>query len=395
MKKNNDRIKRWLNCSFIVLIIVFLVINAVRAIGYPKDMNYYENRYSEKIAPFSLSSYLDTSYQDQFENGMMDQVIFSQRYKKAYNTISSYYLQQVMKPILKKNPERYISYMGKQIFGGDYITYYIRQLEDMTSQLDEKIDNYNSYYEKMPELDFYLYYIEKDTDINFETNKKTGVYEYMQERLLFPKTQTSKFKIDNFEEFSSYFYKTDHHWNYKGAYLAYTEILELLGVTDSVMLPQGTEEISYTFSGSKAAGTGAAAFREHFVAYRFEYPDMKIQIDGEEVADYGNQDAYFEHEMSDISYGKFYGGDDGEIIFDLEQPEKENILLIGESYDNAILKLVASHFNRTYSVDLRNYESELGKEFSFMEYVREHDISKVLLIGNVDYFVMDKFMLED
>ena len=71
----------------------------------------------------------------------------------------------------------------------------------------------------------------------------------------------------------------------------------------------------------------------------------------------------------------------------------DNILIIGESYDNAILKLLASQFNKTYSVDLRDFERDLGKPFSFDKYVRENEIDKVLFIGNYGFFVQDEFIV--
>ena len=105
--------------------------------------------------------------------------------------------------------------------------------------------------------------------------------------------------------------------------------------------------------------------------------------------------AFLDRSRQDVSYGEFYGDDAGEIILDTGHVEKENILLIGESYDNAILKLLASHFNHTHSVDLRNYRALLGKDFQLSSYLEENHITKVLLIGNVDYFVMDEFRLGD
>ena len=70
-------------------------------------------------------------------------------------------------------------------------------------------------------------------------------------------------------------------------------------------------------------------------------------------------------------------------------------MVIGESYDNAILKLLASHFEKTFSIDLRNYERTFGSKFQFSQYVKDNNVDKVLLIGNIDYFTMDEFMLED
>ena len=63
--------------------------------------------------------------------------------------------------------------------------------------------------------------------------------------------------------------------------------------------------------------------------------------------------------------------------------------------DNAILKLLASHFDRTYSVDLRYYRNYMGSGFSLSDYLRRNNITKVLLIGNVDYYISPDFALEN
>ena len=42
--------------------------------------------------------------------------------------------------------------------------------------LEKKVKNYNQIIEENKGTNFYLYYIEKDTDINFENNKKLNAY---------------------------------------------------------------------------------------------------------------------------------------------------------------------------------------------------------------------------
>jgi len=120
---------------------------------------------------------------------------------------------------------------------------------------------------------------------------------------------------------------------------------------------------------------------------------MTVTRNGEPAGDYGRQDAV-PGELA-LSYGAFYGGDDGEIIFDTGRTDRGNLLVIGESYDNAILKLLASHFDRTYSVDLRYYRNYMGSDFSLGDYLRRNNITKVLLIGNVDYYISPDFALEN
>lgn len=202
-----------------------------------------------------------------------------------------------------------------------------------------------------------------------------------------------KYEINSFEEFKDKFYKTDHHWNYKGSYLAYTQLVKIL-TNDEPLKYKDKVCLNNNFSGSKANFSGATHFyKEEFCAYEFKFPNYDIYINGEK-SDYGNQEYHINNPKKDVSYGSFYGYDDGEIIFDNHDNSKENILIVGESYDNAILKLLASHFNKTYSIDLRNYERENNKKFNYLEYLNDNNIDKVLLIGNKDYFAMSEFNLE-
>ena len=55
--------------------------------------------------------------------------------------------------------------------------------------------------------------------------------------------------------------------------------------------------------------------------------------------------------------------------------------MIGDSYDNAILKLLASHFGKTCSIDLRYYLT--GEDgFDIAAYIRRHEIGQVLVVGS-------------
>ena len=386
--------KKIVNRVFVIIILAVLTIGLLKTTFLPKSINTYENRYANKISPFSISSYLKSSYQTHVENALMDQISFAEYSKKEYNYANNKLLFQFMPYVFKACPNKYVSFMSLHVFGGDYLTYYTDNLSEITGNLNSKIDNLNQAIAKTPNAQFYLYYIEKDTDINFETGKKVCAFEYIKNRIHLPDKQMAKFSVDSFDQFKKYFYKTDHHWKYTGSYLAYTKIMAMLGQTDCLK-PVETVALPYTFSGSKAASIGASnIFSEQFTAYRFNYPPMDISINGTPAADYGKQKEYFAGTPKTISYGDFYGGDDGEIIFDAHAPEKDNILVVGESYDNAVLKLIASHYNRTYSIDLRYYAAENGKSFNFSQYIASHNIKKVLLIGNIDYYTMKEFMLK-
>ncbi len=395
-KKKTGIIKKIPNLFFICIIITVLALGLVRTIFFPTDINYYENRYAEKIISPSLSTIGDQSFQNSIENALSDQIPKSQTLKKGYNILTTAYMNAVVSPMLEQNADKYIDYMGLKIFGGDQFVYDYRYLDVVQPALDNKAVNYNEIFINYPDTEFYVYYIEKDTDINFETNAKVGASEYILGELKLPEKNKGTFKIDDYSQFREYFYRTDHHWNYKGSYAAYKELIDLLRIEDEPLMPKEEKVVSSGFAGSKSASAGSKIFTEDFIAYEFDYPEMEITLNGEKSDEYGAEVRFFNGEKLDaVTYGAFYGSDGGENIFDTGRPELENILIVGESYDNAILKLLASHYNITFSIDLRNYEHYFGKAFNIGDYIEDHDISKVLLIGNIDFFTMEEFMLEN
>lgn len=381
---------------FIAIVLLFVTAGLVTALFYPKEINEYENRYAEKFERLTLKSYMDKTFQDSMEAALSDRVNFAEGMKKSYNDAKGLFIRSAMEAGQDKNSEtvQYIK-VGDVNVIGDNIVYSHTLFDWIDEALDKRVALYNELYKNYPEIEFYLYYIEKDTDINFETGEKTGVFEYLYENLDFKKENMDAFKINSFEEFKAYFYKTDHHWQEDGAHKGYEEVLKLLSPSETPLQKGEKELVASSFAGSKAVGD-TAGYREEFWAYRYETPPMTTIFNGEEWAHYGLRDEFMNgEEPAELTYDFFYGTDAGEVIFDTGNTEKDNVLIIGESYDNAILKLLGGHFNRVYSVDLRNYEYFMGKEFRFREYVREHDIDKVLFIGNVDFITLDTFDVEE
>ena len=388
--------KKALNKCLIILVFAFLLCSLVKALIRPKSINYYENRPANQFPILTTAGCLDSSFQDELEAALSDQVLMAQRLEYTYHSISSNFLEHSVLKLAESYPDHYVNFRGMDLFGGNYITFSTIPLDCITNALDQKIANYNQVFAANPELQFYVYYIEKDTDIDFATGQLSGISDYVLGGLQLPEAQKAVFQVRSFEQFRNQFFRTDHHWNCQGSYSAYLQVLNMLGKEDP-LYPLGTQLLASDFCGSKATVSGAVnIFQEDFYAHQYEFPPMQITIDGEPAEDYGRQNrAWNTTANGAISYGGYYGGDNGEVVFRTEKSDAGNLLVIGESYDNAILKLLASSYHNTYSIDLRYYESSIGHPFRFSEYASEHDIDTVLLIGNVDYYTMSDFLLED
>ncbi len=397
VKAKGEKAKRWMNRLFVLAIFVFLTAGLVRTIFFPKDINEYENRYAEKMPAFSVSGYMDGSFQDGVDMSLMDQVHLAQPMKGLYHQAKNRYLLGVLEGVTKLaelNKNRYTSFEGVCLYGDGNIVSWTRSLSKEQEALDRKIAALNGTFAKHPELAFYTYYIQKDTDLNFETGEQSGMSDYLMQRLDLPEGQKKVYSVNSFSDFAEKFYQTDTHWNHIGSYEGYCQLYDFLGCEGERLRPTGEARlVSDAFSGVKASTVGAdSIFTEPFFAFPYAFPPMTVTINGASAADYGNQSAFLAGTAEiPITYGNFYGGDNGETVLTTGTQGRGNLLVIGESFDNAVLKLLASHYDTLYSVDLRYYQHSMGKEFDLSSYTKEHGISTVLLIGNLDYFVQDTF----
>ena len=244
-------------------------------------------------------------------------------------------------------------------------------------KLKEVIDN---------KAELYFYVVNDAKTFDFSKNELT--YDIPK---IINSDNVDAFTYKNFDEYSNLFYKTDHHWNHKGSYKGYTEVIKLLkGKDEPVLKP--IEEIDFKTNsvGSLAKLTGLNIFEESFKAYKFDIPKHDKYINGKK-GKYGKYEEYLKGKVPQgyeiMHYLNYYGGDAGELIYDFyNNKNKENLLIMGNSYQQAISLLVASHFHKTYVVDHRYYEQEMNKKFNYQDYIKKNKIDKVIVIGDYSEF---------
>lgn len=83
------------------LILCGLLLGLARTVFFPKEINYYENRYANRAALPTPGSYADGTFQDQLEAALGDQTPFAERFKARYNDLSSKLTKALLKPVLE------------------------------------------------------------------------------------------------------------------------------------------------------------------------------------------------------------------------------------------------------------------------------------------------------
>ena len=385
--------KKVMNGLMAVLVLSALLAMMAYAIVNHQTENGYENRPAVVMPAFSFSAAQSGDFQDALESALHDQLPASQLLESVYQNSTNALVLKALFAQSAARPNAYYQFNDLLLFHGDIVYAPVYPAEKL-GELSAKAANLNRLFAAHPELSFYVFYIEKDTDMDFETGTPTGFGQTALSMLWLPEAHMAVHEVGSFADFRQNFFRTDHHWNRFGSYAGYVHLLELLDKSEP-LTPTGTRHLADNFCGAKAITSGASAyFSEPFDVFDFDFPDMEVTVNGK-YGGYGRQGMEWDaEEFGTVSYGGYYGFDCGEVAFHTGNTGAGNILVLGESFDNAIVALLATHFENLYSVDLRAYEEDMGEPFRFSDYVAAHDIDTVLFIGNVDFFLSPVFDVE-
>lgn len=269
--------------------------------------------------------------------------------------------------------------------------------------IDKRIHNYQVLLDQHPEVNFYVYYIERiqnvsahPLDAKYENLERGQYYDtFLQNK---PEgLTTAKFDINSFEDHLAYFFRTDHHWNIHGILRAYDEIYGLIAPNYPEISKQRVYEDFITFDDIRFRGSSARkAYHpmwEPFTVVDYDLPPYTVYDNGLEVT-YGNKEDYFAGEFPQDPYFNhyegFYGGDRRMLEFVFSSNPDRNLLVLGNSYNNALMPLLASHYHHTYDVDLRYY-----KDFSLSIFMAEYPVDDILVIGeNSIVFGSEKYRIK-
>ena len=383
------------NYFLIITTVLVVLLGNVTLIRTQKDVSHGENRVLQQFEHLTLKKYLDGSYQSNLEIAISDQFIGGETIKSKVKEVLNIFDYNYIPKSVCKN--KYVKLSdGYYNFNCDdaLVVKYALKDENNIQNIKDRIDIYNKLNNY---VDTYYYFLSTPSIFNFENNEYTiDVFRILKENLR-GKYNISSLEFKNYDEYINYFYKTDHHWNHIGSYKAYKDIISMVRPNDKILQP--IEEVVFDdiiFYGSEARVSRILDFKENFKVYNFDFPMMNI-LENRVGNTYGNEFNYlngiYEDDKLANHYGLYYGGDSAEIIFDTHKG-KYNALILGSSYTNAIDKLIASHFKKTYDVDLRHYKETFGEEFDIKKYIDENEIDKVIILADYGFLIDDSFDIE-
>lgn len=408
--------------SSIFIIVSILLITIITIITPDKEVSLLEGR-SLEIIPIPEFIRNKFSSNDKVNNDIEDNEISSKKESNDNvvllssasdnkNDETESAAQVYIKQILNGEYfERWDTYFSDHIVGRDYIvSSYMKIQEAKNSQyingvyigknemlfsadtldyndedIKERATKFNDFANKINSKDIYIgvvpnkYMIEKkyftisDNDISQDI-----IVDKFEEAI--NKDKINLINFNNLKSKNNLFYKTDHHLNSEGSYLAYKDIVESINnkfeigePLDKSMFKVDTFEKCYIGADGRKVGYLVKNL-EDITVYSPKDINYKAFDDGVE---YNLIDtSQISQERFNNDYLVFMGGDKSRVVIENEDSKNNlNILIIGDSSDNPIIPMLIPHFSNIYSFDLRYNNINIINEINSIE----PDI--VLLLG--------------
>ena len=175
------------------------------------------------------------------------------------------------------------------------------------------------------------------------------------------------------------YFNTDHHWTGLGAYYAYTAFMEAAGL-DYYDYDYYTKHTINGFLGTLYSGTNMAKDLEENPDYvewcEFPVSNKTYQYNKKDLQNYFVSSVMHGYASGAYSYGVFLGGDYPLTIIKTNVNNGRKLVIIKESYGNAVATYIAAGFEETYVVDERYYMANLA------DLVNSRGITDILIVNN-------------
>ncbi len=373
-------LKIFLFCGMIFSIPVITLLKE------PATSSYYENRTLAVFPPFSIQAVMDGDYFSEVETYINDHLAGRNILLKL-NT---------QKELALHNPV-----VNDTVISGDLLLPYHGTVldhynEESMAQELEMLQTLNGYcsehdmqflYVAIPEQsnafrDRYPNYLSNSSyaDDSLRTDFIDGLTALNIDHI-----QMAQYLSADYDKFYS---KTDHHYNLYGAYETYLRVMGY--INENYLTAPITTDLSITPTSTQFLGSrnrklfGLFPTDDALYTYTLEKPVPFERYDnGKSVA------ATVFSESNQNVYGYYMGGDIAETIIRTNRPELPDVLVIGDSFTNALETILYTSFDEMRSLDFRYYTDK--SIFEYLEdyhpdiilYVRD-DLSYILTTGNGD-----------
>ena len=182
------------------------------------------------------------------------------------------------------------------------------------------------------------------------------------------------------------YYKTDHHWTTRGAYIAYTQICSRLSITPYHEEYFARERVNTDFRGTSFSRSCLPEFvteADDIVLYRYE-GDKKITLLNHENNVSFKGFYQMQHLEQTDKYRVFLGGNYAHVSI-LNDTPKPKLLLVKDSFANSLVPFLALHF------DIEMIDPRYCSKIFLQEQTERTDVDNIMFLLSADTLSNDIF----
>lgn len=355
----------------VIFFAIFLAAAFVVAVILPKDESaaQRENRNLAELPSFSFESWTSGEFTSDFETYLSDNV----GYRGTFTDISAAYKNNKGINSFGRVVETHgdlgtgTTTKSKLLVADDRVMEIYNADEEAQR---EYIDMVNFYAERLPEginmysmivptqIDFMPFY---NTVGDSEREAIEYLYNGFDDRV--HNINVYDTLMEHFNNGEYVYFRTDHHWTTLGAYYAYRKMGEDMGFTPMELSEFQKDEVpdflGYLYS--QAEATSLQSHKDTIEYYKNAVNDIPFKcvtysyIPGEEFVYSGKT---FDLSLG-ATYNMFMGGDQPYIEIDSASPNARTLLMIKDSYSNALLPWLACAYNKIIVIDARTFDQSV------------------------------------
>ena len=177
------------------------------------------------------------------------------------------------------------------------------------------------------------------------------------------------------------YYRTDHHWTTLGAYYAYLEAAEAMGLADAAGRTYTTEQVSDSFYGTLYSKVGYRHVDPDTIElYHPEGGDSPVELTRMEDEGAVYESLYFRDKLAERDqYQVFLGGVSPMTTIETGK-EGKRLLVFKDSYADSLTPFLVEDYASITTIDLRYLN------LPYDRFVDPNEFDEVLLVYNVQNF---------
>ncbi len=367
----------WLFC-----LVIFGMLG-LHILSEDKSFSESENRVLATFPKLTVSSVADGSFMKDFETYLTDQFPFRDCVISAKTFVDR---------IFGKNEENGV-YIGKDGFLFDSQTAYeadrVKKLSKAVKKFSDSHSDLKTAFLLAPNSTYvYSDYLPKYLELPLQNKQINSLRKKTASDNMLWLSAASLLKKN--ADKTQLYYKTDHHWTTRGAYLLFKEICVQWGLESSkkeIDKKYDFFEVSTTFEGTLASTSGV-----HGTTDKIE---ICVPKDSE-----GTYVAYFESSGEKTAslffadkletknqYEVFLGGNYDKVIISTVASTNKSLLLIKDSYANCMIPMLTPYFSKIVVIDPRYLTDSLDS------IIKENEFTHMLYLYNLNTLLEDNSLI--